>query len=368
MELDSFLDETKYINVFLIGTNDLAAELLKQINTNKSFLKKHHGVAIRVLAILNTEKMILDERGISLNKWQDRLAKSTHQAGLEDFLRFAERFQMTHDKAFTDGVVVDCTSSTDVSDFYFDVLEAELNLVTANKKAMSDDMDHVNDLLEMRREHESFFLYETNVGGSLPIISTMKDLVMSGDKIISIEGALSGSMNYILNNLNSRKKFSSLVKEAIALGYMEEDPADDLSGLDLARKILIMARLNGSQDELQNVSIKGLLDYTKTDKLEMSNSDDFFSIFDQPIKEIWQKAKAKKKKLCYLAKYQNSKCQVSLEEIDQNSPFYHLQDMENMVVFHTERYSSNPLIIRGPGSGNIHRAAGLLADILRLIR
>jgi bifunctional aspartokinase / homoserine dehydrogenase 1 len=263
-------------------------------------------------------------------------------------------------------IFVDCTSSEEVTDFYEQILAANISIVTPNKKANSGSQDKYERLKATAFHRNAKFLFETNVGAGLPVINTLNDLLLSGDKVISIEGVLSGTLNFIFSNYATGKKFSDVVKEAKTKGYTEPDPRDDLSGKDVARKILILSREAGLKLELNDIEIQNLV---PKDCQPLKTVDEFFKALekhDTQFEKLLNEASAKKEKLRYKAVLRDGKVKVELGSVDDQHPFYSLSGSDNIILLTTERYHERPMVIRGPGAGATVTAAGVFADIIRI--
>jgi aspartokinase/homoserine dehydrogenase 1 len=263
-------------------------------------------------------------------------------------------------------IFVDCTSSPDVTSFYEDILAANISIVTPNKKANSSSMESYRRLKATAFKRGAKFLYETNVGAGLPVINTMNDLLLSGDKVIRIEAVLSGTLNYIFSSFEEGKKFSDVVHEAKAKGYTEPDPRDDLNGMDVARKILILSRETGLEMELEDIKVENLV--PEQCRGEMS-IDEFFKRLEDyngDYERLRKNAADKGEKLRYMAVLDNGKVKIQLGSVDQKHPFYSLSGSDNIILLTTERYHDRPMVIRGPGAGAAVTAAGVFADIIRI--
>jgi aspartokinase/homoserine dehydrogenase 1 len=262
-------------------------------------------------------------------------------------------------------VFVDCTASQRVADAYLSVLRAGISIVTPNKCANSGSLASYRALREVAARHGVKFLYETNVGAGLPVIGTLRDLLLSGDTVEKIEAVLSGTLSYIFDNFEGEKRFSDIVRKARELGYAEPDPRNDLSGLDVARKILILAREIGLPMELNDVKVESLLSKRAAGA---KNVEKFFDVLkrDDAAFEKKKRAAARERKvLRYIATLKNGKAAVRLEAVDSKHPFYALYGNDNVIAFFTDRYKKSPLIVQGPGAGADVTAAGIFADILR---
>jgi aspartokinase/homoserine dehydrogenase 1 len=266
----------------------------------------------------------------------------------------------------TNSIFVDCTSSEEVTDFYAAILDANVSIVTPNKKANSGPLDKYQNLKSTAFKRGVKFFYETNVGAGLPVINTLNDLLLSGDQVISIEGVLSGTLNFIFSAFAEGKKFSDVVREAKAKGYTEPDPRDDLSGTDVARKILILSRETGLSLDLKDIEIQNLV--PPDCRGEMSVDQFFLALekHDSEFEKLRATAAGKKQKLRYKAVLQNGRVNVQLGSVDEYHPFYSLSGSDNIILLTTERYHDRPMVIRGPGAGAAVTAAGVFADIIRI--
>ncbi len=344
---DSFFADKKTLNIFLVGTGLIGSTLLKQIS--------HAKIPMKVIAIANSKKMHFNENGIDLQNWQNLFDEDTNT---ENFL--SKMFELN----LPNSIFVDCTSNQEIANTYEQILKNKIPIVTPNKKANSGPYSYYETLKKAGADVR--FLYETNVGAGLPIISTLHDLTITEDEIIKVEAVLSGTLSYIFNSFTGEKTFSEVVKEAKELGYTEPDPRDDLNGLDFARKMLILSRECGHKFELPDIQIENLL---SEECLKATTIEEFFDALEKSNPDWTYKrnfAAAENKKLCFIGKLENGKAEISLQTIDQNHPFFSLSGSDNIISFTTSRYHKNPLVVKGPGAGNEVTAAGVLADIIRI--
>ena len=352
---DEFFDKKDNIlDVFLAGTGNIGNALLNILGKNDFY-------NIRIRAIGNSKNMIFDDYSIDPNNAMDKLKASSEPFILDQFLN--QKYIGSDHKIF-----VDCTASASIAKKYVDILESGFSVVTANKIANTLDYDYYCAIRKTAKTKYVNFLYETNVGAGLPIINTLKGLLASGDEVIEIKGALSGTLSYLFNNFDGKTPFSSLIKNARDKGFTEPDPRDDLNGLDVAKKILILARETGSDLNLENVSIQSLIPEALETKISVDEFLSQFAKFDSFFLERFEKAKTKTKVLRYLGSWDKHKIKVGLEEVDDKSPFYHQQGNENLIMFKTNRYHDIPLVIKGYGAGAMVTAGGILQDIFACIK
>ncbi|MBU2940138.1 bifunctional aspartate kinase/homoserine dehydrogenase I [Lacinutrix sp. C3R15] len=354
-----FEENTKQLNVFITGVGNVGEKLIDQIQQQHTFLKKNLKIDVRIVGMANSKKMIFNEKGIDLKNWATQFHHA-ETSSLQGFLNKVISLNLRN------SIFVDITASEAVSKLYADYLKNSIAVVACNKIACSSVYENYKKLQDLSLKYNAPFLYETNVGAGLPIISTLKNLVASGDKVVSIQAVLSGSLNFVFNNFNDKKNFHDTVKQAQFEGYTEPDPRIDLSGIDVARKILILARENGGKIEIEDIKNDSFL--TKAN-LESDSVDDFYEtlIADEPhFQKLYASAKANNCQLKYVAEYNKGKAKVGLKEIPEGHPFYNLEGKDNIVMFYTQRYPEQPLIVKGAGAGADVTASGLFADIIQI--
>lgn len=356
-----FLSGTKTANIFIAGTGTIGSTLLDQMKRQNDKLLKENSIDLRLVGLVNSRKMLFKRGGIDINNWQHELDENGVRS---DISAFTEK--MT-DMNMRNSIFIDNTAHKVVTDEYENMLNASISIVTPNKIANASDMGRYNELHKIAGKYGVKFLYETNVGAGLPVISTLKDLMKSGDKILRIEAMLSGSLNYIFSNFDDEHSFFDTVKEAHNLGYTEPDPRLDLSGMDVARKILILSRESGMSINLEDVSVENCLAKETQEAKEM---DEFWTCLgkhdDKAFKERRIQASAKGNKVKYVAVLENGKASTSIREIEPSHPFYNVNGTGNIVSFTTERYREIPLVVIGPGAGAEVTAAGVFADVIRI--
>jgi len=303
--------------------------------------------------------MLFDDNGIELKNWESILTGGEKA----DKTKFMDTINQLN---FRNSIFVDNTASAEVSSTYNSYLSNSISVVTCNKIACSSNYENYRELKSLAREYNAPFLFETNVGAGLPIIDTLKHLIASGDTILKIQAVLSGSLNFVFNTFNNNTTFHDVVKQAQEEGYTEPDPKIDLSGVDVMRKILILARESGNKLEIDNIENTSFL---PQESLNTSNNEDFFNSlkdYESDFQKMYSDAVAANSKLKYVAQYESGKASVGLQKIPKGHDFYNLEGSDNIVLFYTERYPNQPMIIKGAGAGADVTASGIFADIIRI--
>jgi aspartokinase/homoserine dehydrogenase 1 len=358
---DAFFSELKKtLHVFNLGVGNIGATLFKQLNEQHDFLLENNDIEIKVVGMSNSRKMYFDLEGIDLDNWEQLLDNSEHGA---DLAVFVERMKQMN---LPNCVFIDNTASKVPATYYEEIFKSNISVVTCNKIANSGDYAQYRLLRDTARKHGVDFFYETNVGAGLPIVRVLKDLMMSGDRLVRIEAILSGTISYIFNNFVGDASFYDVVKNAQKLGYTEPDPRDDLGGVDFMRKMLILARDAGYVIEPSDVDLGAILPEAC---LNADSVDDFYTELlkaDQYFNNLKDKAQSENKVIRYIGKLENGKVSIAMEMVDENHPFYALSGSDNIISFSTERYKERPLVVKGPGAGAEVTAGGVFADLVNV--
>jgi aspartokinase/homoserine dehydrogenase 1 len=344
----------------VIGPGTVGRVLIDQLASQQARLAREFKLDLRVRGIMASKGMHLSDRGVDLANWKQELEAGK---GPSDLARFVEHLKVDY---LPHTVIIDCTADEKVAKNYRDWLAAGIHVVTPNKKANSASMEFYDSLKAARRDGGSHYLYEGTVGAGLPVIQTLRDLRETGDEINSIEGIFSGTLAYLFNVYDGSVPFSSIVREAKQRGYTEPDPRDDLSGTDVARKLIILAREMGLRLEMNQVKVESLV----PSDLVAGSIDDFLgglTRYDDAMLKRYQQAKAAGKVLRFVGRITSKgEATVGVVELDAKHAFANIALTDNVVRFATARYNNNPLIVQGPGAGPEVTAGGVFADLLRL--
>ena len=350
----------KTISIGLIGPGIVGTALLRQLEKQYARLADQFNLDLRVRAIARSQKMLLGERRIDLVNWEDTFAEKAIDTDLEAFEAHLNPDHLPH------AVIIDCTASEAVAARYAGWLSRGIHVITPNKKAFSGSFDDYRALQEAADSGSSHYFYETTVGAALPVISTLCDLIYTGDEIRSVRGIFSGTLAYLFNVYDGTRPFSAIVREARDSGFTEPDPRDDLSGMDVARKLTILARELGLELGIGEFPVRSLV----PDALQNCSIDEFLDRlpeFDDEMGKLYDEAVAANRSLRYVATLDaRGDAAVGLEAVDADHPFSNINLTDNIVQFETERYSQNPLVIQGPGAGPEVTAGGVFSDLLRL--
>ena len=355
-----FLSENKVLNIFICGVGTVGAQLIQQIQQQQAMLLKEQHLQLNVVGIANSRGYIFNAEGLDLSNYREQL-----QSSLSPFASNLSPHCLI--ASLPNSIFVDCTASAEVADTYLALLENNISVVTANKIAASSDYRYYQALKQTAIKRGVKFLYETNVGAGLPIIGTINDLRNSGDKILRIEAVLSGTLNFIFNELAADVPFSETIRRAREQGYSEPDPRIDLSGKDVIRKLVILAREAGYQVEQEDVE-KQL--FVPADYFEGSLEDFWnrLSELDAAFEQGRQELEKNGLRWRFVAKMEEGKTSVGLQTVDASHPFYQLEGSNNIILITTERYHDYPMMIRGYGAGAGVTAAGVFANIMQVIR
>jgi len=354
-----FLSEHKVVHLFLVGTGLIGKALLRMMAHQKEKLLKENQLDIQIHGIANSRYMAFDEDGFDL-KNLPTLTGENEKMDLGKFITTIEEMN------FSNAVLVDCTASQEVAYCYSRVLAAKIAIVTPNKKANSGSLDSYLKLKQLAKSRGVHFLYETNVAAGLPVITTLHDLMLSGDRVIRIEAVLSGSLNFIFSELEKGVPFSEVVALAKEKGFTEPDPRDDLSGMDVARKVVILGREAEQPLEVEDVMVSSLVPEKARQGVSVEKFMELLKEEDASYAQLLQQAREKGEKLRFMATLEDGKAEIGLRSIPASHPFYGLEGSDNMILLTTDRYYDRPMIIRGPGAGAEVTAAGVFADVIRV--
>lgn len=355
---EEFFETThKEIHLFIAGTGNVGSKLLQQLQHQQEWLAKHMRLNVKVTGLANSRKIIIDDNGIDFSNWQEKL-QAGEDADIESFVR------IIISKNFRNAIFVDMTASEQVAKVYDRLLQKSVSVVACNKVAASSSYDYYKKLKDLARTYNCLYLFETNVGAALPVIGTLNDLLRSGDKINRIEAVLSGTLNFVFNHYNGEAAFAEVVKQAQDEGYTEPDPRLDLGGTDVMRKILILARESGEQLEMEDITCNGFLPGSCMQG-DVATFYEELKKHEPHFKKLYNDAAAANSKLKFVAKFENGKAVAGLEHIPPQHDLYHLYGKDNVVLFYTERYPTQPLVIKGAGAGAEVTASGVFADIIR---
>jgi bifunctional aspartokinase / homoserine dehydrogenase 1 len=354
-----FLSPFVELNIFLVGIGTVGRDLLSQISGQQEKLKKEHRLKLKLAGVANSKKMIFNREGIDFLEIKSTMDQSGEKSDLKLFCQTMVQMNMFN------SVFVDCTANDKVADHYLFVLENYISVVAANKVAASAEYSRYRELKEMAAKNGVKFLFETNVGAGLPLISTISDLMRSGDRIVRIEAVLSGTLNYIFNTLSKDIPFSKAVRMAKEIGYSEPDPRIDLSGIDVIRKLVILARESGYKIEKEEV-VNNLFIPAKYFN---SSVEEFWNTIGE-MDEIFEKQRialeSGSRKYRFVGVMNEGKAAVSLQIVDPGHPFYDLEGSNNIVLLTSERYNEYPMLIKGYGAGAAVTAAGVFADLIKV--
>jgi aspartokinase/homoserine dehydrogenase 1 len=359
---EEFFETTyKQLNLFVTGVGNVGSRFLAQLKKQSAYLEEHLRLQVNVVGLANSRKMLFKDEGINLDDWKEDISEKGDPMDLPRFI------ETIRSKNLRNSLLADITASEQVASCYDQLLEKSISVVACNKVAASSSYEYYKKLKNLATEFNSLFLFETNVGAGLPVIGTLNDLLRSGDKINRIQAVLSGTLNFVFNQYDGKESFSKVVRQAQLEGYTEPDPRLDLSGTDVMRKIMILAREAGERIEMSGVVNQSFL----PDSCLKGPVEEFYEAMEKEeahFKKLYEEAFNSGRKLKFVANFENGKASVGLQHIGPQSDFYHLYGKDNAVLLYTERYPEQPLVIKGAGAGAEVTASGVFADIIRAAR
>ena len=347
----------KQVNLFIAGTGNVGSKLLAQLSRQQKYLQQHLRIQVRVVGLANSRKMVFQEKGIDLEHWKNILEEGK-DTNLDQFI------QNIQEQNLRNSVFVDVTANEKVASAYGTLFQKSISVVACNKIACSSPYQNYRQLKNLCRDYNASFFFETNVGASLPIIGSLNDLLRSGDEVNKIEAVLSGTLNFVFNHYNGEKSFAEVVRQAQKEGYTEPDPRLDLSGTDVMRKIMILARESGAPLEMEDITNHSFMPASCME----GTVEDFYKEMERQephFKKLYCEAAKAGNKLKFVARYEKGKSSVGLEQIAPDHDFYHLYGKDNIVSFYTNRYVDQPMVVKGAGAGAEVTASGVFADIIR---
>jgi len=361
---DAFFNSNKQIAIGIMGYGSIGQELHKQILDERKILQERENISLDILALSNSQKMMLSEDNIDLKSASNVTEKieALEQSNTNEMINHISR------RSAYGHIIIDCSASDEAPDEYGNIFENGISIVTANKKGLSGNIDRYKSIMNSKNLNEADFLYETTAGAALPFVKSVSDIASSSDSIKKIEGVFSGTLAYLFNSYDASMPFSELVNDALQQGFTEPDPRDDLSGMDVARKLVILAREMGLDMNVNDIHVESLVDPNHL-SLSVNEYLEAMSSGDQAMNDRYQNALENNEKLSYVAQIdENGNASVSLKNLSNDHSFFSLKGTENIIAIHSDYYSNYPLVLRGPGAGREVTASGLFFDLLSIIR
>ena len=361
---DAFFNSNKQIAIGIMGYGSIGQELHKQILDERKILQERENISLDILALSNSQKMMLSEDNINLKSASNVTEKieALEQSNTNEMINHISR------RSAYGRIIIDCSASDEAPDEYSNIFENGISIVTANKKGLSGNIDRYKSIMNSKNLNGADFLYETTAGAALPFIKSVSDIASSSDSIKKIEGVFSGTLAYLFNSYDASMPFSELVNDALQQGFTEPDPRDDLSGMDVARKLVILAREMGLDMNVNDIHVESLVDPNHL-SLSVNEYLEAMSSGDQAMNDRYQNALENNEKLSYVAQIdENGNASVSLKNLSNDHSFFSLKGTENIIAIHSDYYSNYPLVLRGPGAGREVTASGLFFDLLSIIR